>query len=214
MAKSEFVANMSHEFRTPLNAVLGYGDMLREDAEEAGNQELLSDLLRIDSAARHLLSLINAVLDLSKIEAGHMTLDVQPFDVDVQVKIVQSLVAALAAKNHNEAPGACGRGSRRDDPLTTPRSASACSICCPTHASSPNTAKCVSPLRVSLATVETGYALSSADSGIGMTPEQLEVVFAPFTQAEASTQRHFRWHRARPADHRTVLRAQWAARWR
>src|SRR5207247_9719064 len=80
-AKSAFVANMSHELRTPMNAIIGYSEMLQEEAQEINSRDLVPDLLKIQSAGKHLLSLINDVLDLSKIEAGKMELYLETFDL-------------------------------------------------------------------------------------------------------------------------------------
>jgi signal transduction histidine kinase len=80
-AKSTFLANMSHELRTPLNAIIGYSEMLQEEAVDLGQQDLVPDLNKINGAGKHLLSLINDILDLSKVEAGKMTLFVEEFDV-------------------------------------------------------------------------------------------------------------------------------------
>ena len=79
--KSEFLANMSHELRTPLNAIIGYSEMLQEDAADLGAEQFTDDLKKINAAGKHLLELINAVLDLSKIEAGKMELYLESFDV-------------------------------------------------------------------------------------------------------------------------------------
>src|SRR5690606_24243498 len=80
LAKSQFLANMSHELRTPLNAIIGYAEMLQEDAGDAGDEATVQDLNRILTAAKHLLSLINEILDLSKIEAGRMDVAAARFD--------------------------------------------------------------------------------------------------------------------------------------
>ena len=80
-AKSVFLANMSHELRTPLNAVIGYSEMMEEEAVEQGHQQYVPDLRKIRAAGRHLLSLINSVLDLSKVEAGKMELHPETFEV-------------------------------------------------------------------------------------------------------------------------------------
>jgi signal transduction histidine kinase len=99
--KSQFLANMSHELRTPLNAIIGYSEMLQEEAEDAGEEAYLPDLQRINTAGKHLLGLINDILDLSKIEAGRMDLDVSTFDVGQMVRDVASIVQPLVEKNGN-----------------------------------------------------------------------------------------------------------------
>jgi signal transduction histidine kinase len=100
-AKSTFLANMSHELRTPLNAIIGYSEMLQEDAEDAGQQDLISDLQKINSSGKHLLSLINDVLDLSKIEAGKMELQMEPFEISQMVNDVATAIGPLAKKHGN-----------------------------------------------------------------------------------------------------------------
>src|SRR5262249_13325881 len=100
--KSQFLANMSHELRTPLNAMLGYSEMLKEEAEDLEQQSLIPDLDKIHTAGKHLLSLINDILDLSKIEAGKMTLYLENFDVAKMVQEVCTTIQPLAAKNKNQ----------------------------------------------------------------------------------------------------------------
>jgi PAS domain S-box-containing protein len=100
-AKSAFLANMSHELRTPLNAIVGYSEMLQEDAEELGDENLLSDLQRIDNAGKHLLTLINDLLDISKIEAGKMDLYLECFDLRTLIYNVVSTSQPAIEKNHN-----------------------------------------------------------------------------------------------------------------
>ena len=80
-AKSQFLASMSHELRTPLNAIIGYSEMLHEEAEDLGQDAFLPDLEKIQGAGKHLLGLINDILDLSKIEAGKMDVLIEDFDV-------------------------------------------------------------------------------------------------------------------------------------
>ena len=99
--KSEFLANMSHELRTPLNAIIGYAQILQEDAAEDGQDAMRADLHKIENAGKHLLGLINDILDLSKIEAGRMETYIEPVSIPRLVDELQSLAAPLAAANAN-----------------------------------------------------------------------------------------------------------------
>jgi signal transduction histidine kinase/NO-binding membrane sensor protein with MHYT domain/CheY-like chemotaxis protein len=100
-AKSVFLANMSHELRTPMNAIIGYSEMLAEDADDDGNEDAASDLKKIQGAGKHLLSLINDVLDLSKIEAGKMDIHLERFEIGSMIEDVISTAEPLVAKNGN-----------------------------------------------------------------------------------------------------------------
>ncbi|HEY7244149.1 MAG TPA: histidine kinase dimerization/phospho-acceptor domain-containing protein, partial [Xanthobacteraceae bacterium] len=100
-AKSSFLASMSHELRTPLNAIIGIAEMLREDAQDLKRQDEFEPLDRVLGAARHLLTLINDVLDLSKIEAGRMELHLEPFSLGPLIDDVVKTIEPLAAKNSN-----------------------------------------------------------------------------------------------------------------
>src|SRR5262249_3877785 len=100
-AKSAFLANMSHELRTPLNAVIGYSELLEEEFEDAGHANYIPDLKKIQAAARHLLSLINDILDLSKIEAGKMDLYLESFNLETMIRDVITTVKPLVDKNNN-----------------------------------------------------------------------------------------------------------------
>ena len=99
--KSQFLANMSHELRTPLNAIIGYSEMLQEEAEEVGEEAFIPDLQRVNAAGKHLLGLINDILDLSKIEAGRMDLDLETFEITCLIGDVQAIVQPLVEKNGN-----------------------------------------------------------------------------------------------------------------
>ncbi len=122
--KSEFLANMSHELRTPLNAIIGYSEMLQEDAADLGAGQFTDDLKRINAAGKHLLELINAVLDLSKIEAGKMELYLESFDVAALVRDIAAVIQPLAGKNANRLELRCPEdvGTMRAD-LTKVRQA-------------------------------------------------------------------------------------------
>jgi len=100
-AKSTFLANMSHELRTPLNAIIGYSEMLEEETRDAGKIENVQDLKKIQAAGKHLLALINDVLDLSKIEAGKMGLHLETFDVPQVIEEMVTTLQPAAAKNSN-----------------------------------------------------------------------------------------------------------------
>ncbi len=185
-AKSQFLANMSHELRTPLSAVIGYSEMIEEEMEETGEQHLLGDVRKIQSNARHLLSLINDVLDLSKIEADRMTTFAEDFDVEVLMRDVASTVGSLVGQKNNEivldlAPGL---GTMRTDQVKLRQ--------CLFNLVS-NAAKFTEGGRITLRAVrtESEVEFSVADSGIGMTPEQLAKLFERFTQADVSTTRRF-----------------------
>ncbi len=108
-AKSQFLANMSHELRTPLNAIIGYSQLLSEDAQDAGCDEFVPDLHKIEKAGAHLLSLINDILDLSKIEAGGMKLEIHEFDIESLVDNVASATKPLVEKNGNVLEIECDR---------------------------------------------------------------------------------------------------------
>jgi signal transduction histidine kinase/DNA-binding response OmpR family regulator len=189
-AKSDFLAKMSHELRTPLNAIIGYSEMLLEEVEDLGQSEYVPDLQKIQGAGKHLLGLINDILDLSKIEAGRMDLFVEEFDVATMVSDVQSVIAPLAAQNENTLVIDCAPdiGVMHSDQMKVRQNlfnllSNACKF-----AKDGNVA-----LTARRFEKEDGDWLEFrvADSGIGMTHEQLEKVFEAFTQADASTTRRF-----------------------
>src|SRR5262245_19150247 len=185
-AKSSFLASMSHELRTPLNAILGIVEMLEEDAQLRDEGELLEPLGRVSRAGRHLLRLINEVLDLSKIEAGRLELQIEDFDIASVIKEVAATVQPLAKKNRNELVIRCPPGIGRlcSDPLRVRQIllnllSNAC--------------KFTEDGRVTLdaervasgATEEVVFAI--ADSGIGMSPQETAKLFQEFSQGDSST---------------------------
>jgi signal transduction histidine kinase/sugar lactone lactonase YvrE len=188
--KSEFLANTSHELRTPLNAIIGYSEILEEDALRAGQQELVADLKRIQASARHLLGLINDILDLSRIEAGKMSLHLETFPVAQVLQDVAVTVAPLLDKNGNtlEMPALDGLGEMRSDPARV-RQVLLNLV--------GNATKFTHAGRVRLQVEREGgpggplVLFRVSDTGIGMTPEQAARLFQPFTQADASTTRRY-----------------------
>ena len=115
--KSSFLANMSHELRTPLNAIIGYSEILQENAADKGDEDPIDDLQKIESAGRHLLGLINNILDLSKIEAGKMDVFIEKVDIQTAINEVLSIVKPLADKSENVIEVICPAeiGSFRSD---------------------------------------------------------------------------------------------------
>ncbi len=185
-AKSQFIANMSHELRTPLSAVIGYSEMLAEELEDRDQGQLLPDVAKIESNARHLLSLINDVLDLSKIEAGRMTVSAETFDVRSLVDDVASGTAALVERKENRLGLDLGDdlGTMHTDQVKV-RQGLLNLIS--------NAAKFTENGTITLAVRRERDWLSFAvrDTGIGMTEEQLSRLFQRFSQADESTTRQF-----------------------
>jgi signal transduction histidine kinase len=198
-AKSTFLANMSHELRTPLSAIIGYSELLMEEVENLTSSEVLTDLQRIRASGQHLLGLINDILDLSKIEAGKMKLDLSDFDVTDLIEEVVGTVEPLVFKNHNqlkvELPAAVGLMRADFGKLRQ----------CLLNLIS-NAAKFTEEGAITLTvTLEPGSSpedrsqeqasdqifFTVTDTGIGIPQEQLQKLFQPFTQADSSTSRRF-----------------------
>ena len=187
-AKSQFLANMSHELRTPLNAIIGYSEMLQEEAEDLGQEDFVPDLQKIYTAGKHLLGLINDILDLSKIEAGRMELYLETFDIEDVVQDVVTTIQPLVEKNANklEVQGANDLGSMEAD-LTKVRQSlfnllsNACKF----------TKQGTIILTVSRGGAEDWVTFRVTDSGIGMTSEEMSKLFQAFSQADASTTRQY-----------------------
>jgi signal transduction histidine kinase len=190
--KSEFLASVSHELRTPLNAIIGYSELLQEEARDLGQDAFIPDLDRILLSARHLLGLINDILDLSKIEAGRMTLFVEEFNVQDLVRDVQTVVAPLIEKNQNTLRVHCPASTGNVNADATKVRQSLFNLLS-------NAAKFTDHGEIRLdversAAVEGGPAritFTVADTGIGMTEEQLGRLFEAFSQAELSTSRRY-----------------------
>ena len=180
-AKSEFLASMSHELRTPMNAILGYSQLLQETTADPS---VRSDLQKIESAGTHLLGLINGVLDLSKVEAGKMTLSLQKVDCRALLEQVRSLGEPLAGKNGN-------RLVTEIDPDLGEHVVDATKVRQCLLNLIGNACKFTQGgtirLEARLRADEGRLILTVGDTGVGMTPEQLERVFEPFTQAEEMT---------------------------
>ena len=189
-AKSTFLANMSHELRTPLNAIVGYSEMLQEDAEDLGHSELIPDLDRILAAGRHLRALIDDVLDLSKIEAGKMTLFLEEIKVETLIEEVTTTLGPAVAKNANrlDLDLADDLGTQLADQTKVRQTllnllSNACKF----------TQDGVITLRAERFSQPTGDRLrfQVSDTGIGMSAEQMAKVFDEFTQADSSTTRKY-----------------------
>ncbi len=188
--KSEFLANMSHELRTPLNAIIGYSEILAEDAEDSGRAGDLADLQKIRSAGKHLLALINDVLDLSKIEAGKMEVHLEEVDVPSMLDDVVSTISPLIAKNSNrlELDFSGDLGKVQAD-LTKVRQALFNLLSNASKFTSDGVIK-LTVRRYWKDGVE-WISFAVSDSGIGITPEQMKKLFQAFSQADASTSRKY-----------------------
>ncbi len=188
--KSDFLANMSHELRTPLNAIIGYSQMLQEEAADDGQDRYLPDLKKVENAGKHLLALINDILDLSKIEAGRMTLFIEPVNVRTLLAEVRSIIEPLATKNGNRLLVECPDDLGIIDSDVTKLKQSLLNLLS-------NASKFTNNGTVTLTLTESGegeeknLSFRVADTGIGMSPEQLGRLFQAFVQADSSTTRQF-----------------------
>ena len=189
-AKSAFLANMSHELRTPMNAIIGYSEMLAEDADDEGLEDMLGDLNKITAAGKHLLSLINDVLDLSKIEAGKMDLFLEDFSVKDVAEDVANTALSLAEKNANELVVEVDQdlGTLHGD-VTKVRQILYNLIS--------NAAKFTEGGTITLSAKPASIGnipavrLAVTDTGIGIPEDKLEHIFSEFSQADESTTRHY-----------------------
>ena len=179
-AKSDFLAKMSHELRTPLNAVLGYSEILLEDAELDGRGEQIADLQKISAAGKHLLAMVNDILDISKIEAGKMALHIENVDLDMLIDEVESTARPLAAKNTNNF--VVERG-----PNLGVMRADATKVRQTVFNLLSNAAKFTQNGTITLSVKREGDWLEIAvqDTGIGISREQKQALFSNFTQASS-----------------------------
>lgn len=189
-AKSAFLANMSHELRTPMNAIIGYSEMLAEDAEDAESDDMLGDLQKITAAGKHLLSLINDILDLSKIEAGKMELFIEAFNFSDVANEVADTAQSLVKTNGNTLAVEIGEGLENlDGDLTKTRQMLFNLIS--------NAAKFTENGAITL--VGEKYEnrgsdwvrFSISDTGIGIPADKLDKIFQEFSQADDSTTRNY-----------------------
>jgi signal transduction histidine kinase/CheY-like chemotaxis protein len=189
-AKSDFLASMSHELRTPLNAIIGYSEILLEESDDLVSPELKPDLEKIRGAGKHLLGLINDILDLSKIEAGKMDLFLESIDVAVLLADVSATVQPLMAKNGNLFDVRYGP----DLGMTHSDQTKIRQILLNLLS---NAAKFTKQGRVVLAARRSTrgdidcFEFEVSDTGIGMTTEQMARLYSAFSQADASTTRNY-----------------------
>jgi PAS domain S-box-containing protein len=188
--KSQFLANVSHELRTPLNAVIGLAEMLREEAEDSNDEELSEPLKRIVSAGRHLLHLINDLLDLTKIEAGRLDLYIEDFHVPPMVHDVSTTAEALASANDNKLTVQCedDLGIMHSD-ITRVRQILLNLL----SNAFKFTEKGAVTLNVDRDSQPSGewLVVKVADNGIGMTQTQINRLFQEFTPADNSMTRKY-----------------------
>ena len=187
--KSQFLANMSHELRTPLNAIIGYSEILQEDAADNGQEQLVPDLKKIEGAGRHLLGLINDILDLSKVEAGKMDVFVEEIDISSLLDEVKSIITPLVAKNGNELEVRLADhvGSMRTDRTKLKQ-------CLLNVLSNASKFTQDGKLTVQVRRFEADGPMIQiviSDTGIGMNEEQIGRLFQAFSQADASTTKKF-----------------------
>jgi len=188
--KSRFLANMSHELRTPLNAIIGYSELLMEDAIDKNNKSGYGDLHKVHSAGIHLLSLINNILDLSKIEAGKIDLYLEAFTVKTMISDVLLVIEPLVKKNNNTFRVDCPENidSMCSDETKIRQSllnliSNACKF-----TKNGEVSLVVRPHKVG---AHEGVSFQVSDQGIGMTETQVNNLFREFTQADSSTTREY-----------------------
>ncbi len=188
--KSAFLATMSHELRTPLNAIIGYGELLHEELKDSGQNHHMQDVTKITQAGKHLLGLIDNILDLSKIEAGKMTFHLEDFEISTVVEQIVATVQPLVAKNGNTFEVDCPKdiGSMYADQTKVRQTlvnllSNACKF------TENGTIKL--GLRREMKDGREWVLMRVEDTGIGMTPGQLGKLFRAFNQAESATSKKY-----------------------
>jgi signal transduction histidine kinase len=186
--KSEFLANMSHELRTPLNAIIGYAELLQEECADLGMDDFIPDLGKIHSSGKHLLTLISGILDLSKVEAGRMTLFLEDFDITTLVRETDEIVRPVVERNGNAFAVSCPSdiGMMHADLVKTRQVL---------FNLLSNAAKFTERGQVELTVARDQAAgcvsFAVRDTGIGISEEQLARLFEAFSQADTSTTRNY-----------------------
>jgi len=185
-SKSRFLANMSHELRTPLNAIIGYSEMLQEDVADLEENDLISDLQKIQIAGKHLLELVNDVLDISKVEAGKMDLCLETFDITSVINEVTSTICPAIENQENTLQVAIDDNLGEMHTDITKLHQMLLNLLS-------NAAKFTAKGTIRLDVKHDGNWINFclADNGIGMTSEQQQKLFEPFTQADSSTTRRY-----------------------
>jgi signal transduction histidine kinase len=194
-AKSTFLANMSHELRTPLNAIIGYSELLEEEAGDRGQTALVPDLEKIQTAGRQLLTVINDILDLSKIEAGRTEVHPETFAVAPMLEEIVLLSRPMAAENGNvlrmkqNHPGILRTDCQKVRQVILNLLSNAIKF---TRDGEITLSATREPARAEeRAVCDEWVRFRVADTGIGMSEEQQARIFEPFVQADASTTRHY-----------------------
>jgi CheY-like chemotaxis protein/anti-sigma regulatory factor (Ser/Thr protein kinase) len=188
--KSQFLANMSHELRTPLNAIIGYSEILMEEVEELTKEEVVPDLQKIHAAGKHLLGLINDVLDLSKIESGKMELYLETFEVETLIKEVIATIQPLTEQKNNKLEVQIDNSLGKMYADVTKIRQVLVNLLSNATKFTEKGIVCLEVYR-EVETNEDWLIFNITDDGIGMTPEQQRKLFQPFTQVDASTTRRF-----------------------
>jgi signal transduction histidine kinase len=188
--KSDFLASMSHELRTPLNAIIGYSEMLTEEADDRNQKDLIPDLQKIGASGKHLLALINDILDLSKIEAGKIELSPETFNIADLIEEVAGTVQPLIEKNANVLT------INRPDDLG-PMYADITKVRQILFNLLSNACKFTEHGTITLNAIREHadgtdwLSITVRDTGIGMTEEQMGKLFQPFSQADVQTSRKY-----------------------